>query len=237
MPATRSAFLSAILLPTLLLLALAAGPVFAGDDASPGGAAATPAKDPIVGTWWILTAFRGQERTSRLTIERGEDGTLKGSYFDSSGATTMLDDVAFEAGKLTFKRTSGARTIRFEGTIVGGVLKGKHLLMGMQIPASGVRGKKAFDELTAAHHKANERGSDLEADYDRHAHRALKRDGFPVLTNPKMLGVAEATDLLDGEPVLGVVVAGEAKAYPISIMGVHELVNDTCGGQPIAASW
>jgi len=109
--------------------------------------------------------------------------------------------------------------------------------MGMKIPASGVRGREAFDRMVAAHHKANERGEDLEADYDKHARRVVKRDAFPVLTNPKMLSVKEATEILDEEPVLGVVVGEEAKAYPIAILGVHELVNDTCGGRPIAASW
>jgi len=37
--------------------------------------------------------------------------------------------------------------------------------------------------------------------------------------------------------VIGVRVGGAAKAYPVHVMGVHELVNDVCGDVPIAASW
>ena len=37
--------------------------------------------------------------------------------------------------------------------------------------------------------------------------------------------------------VIGVAIGGEAKAYPIAVMGRHELANDTCGERPIAVSW
>ena len=78
---------------------------------------------------------------------------------------------------------------------------------------------------------------DREADFERHSRRAVRRDGFPVLNNPKMVSAATARGLDDKEPVLGVTVGDEAKAYPIAVMGVHELGNDTCGGKPIAVSW
>ena len=62
-------------------------------------------------------------------------------------------------------------------------------------------------------------------------------DAFPVLTDPELTPAAEAKMLRDEEPVIGVAIGDEAKAYPISIMGVHELANDTCGGKPILTSW
>jgi hypothetical protein len=37
--------------------------------------------------------------------------------------------------------------------------------------------------------------------------------------------------------VIGIARGREAKAYPISIMGVHELGNDTIDRVPIAVSW
>ena len=97
----------------------------------------------------------------------------------------------------------------------------------MKISASGVRGKKAFEKMLAERRKANERGTDLEADYDKFSRRVVKRDAFPVLTNPKMVAANDAGDIREREPVLGVTIGDEARAYPISIMGVHELVNDT----------
>lgn len=70
--------------------------------------------------------------------------------------------------------------------------------------------------------------------------RAAPQDGFPVFNDPPMLGVAEAERqqvVFPRDMVIGVSLGGEAKAYPITIMGVHELGNDTLGGQPIAVSW
>ena len=43
--------------------------------------------------------------------------------------------------------------------------------------------------------------------------------------------------IYDRDPIIGVYYNGEAKAYPITVMGVHELGNDTIGGLPIAVSW
>ena len=71
-------------------------------------------------------------------------------------------------------------------------------------------------------------------------YQAVPRDGFPVFDNPEMLGAEEAERdgvIFPRDPIIGVHYGGEAKAYPITIMGVHELGNDTIGGIPIAVSW
>ena len=78
---------------------------------------------------------------------------------------------------------------------------------------------------------------DLEAEYDRSARRAAPRDRFLVLNDPELTSAAKAKGIRDDEPVIGIVIGKEAKAYPISVMGVHELANDKCGGEPIAVSW
>ena len=46
-------------------------------------------------------------------------------------------------------------------------------------------------------------------------------------------------DLKDGEIVIGVVVEGRARAYPVNLMWSpeNEVVNDVLGKTPIAASW
>jgi hypothetical protein len=41
----------------------------------------------------------------------------------------------------------------------------------------------------------------------------------------------------DDDLILGVTVAGSARAYPLAILNWHELVNDTLGGQPILISF
>ena len=75
-------------------------------------------------------------------------------------------------------------------------------------------------------------------DFDSSSRRAVPRDAFPVFNNPRMVKAKDVGDEVRGaEPVIGVFLGGQAKAYPISVMGVHELGNDTCGGKPIAVSW
>ncbi len=77
-----------------------------------------------------------------------------------------------------------------------------------------------------------------EEDFDQHARRAAPRDAFPVLEDPELFPADEVGDRLDAEePVIGVVLGGEATAWPISVMGRHELANATIGGVPAAVSW
>ena len=39
------------------------------------------------------------------------------------------------------------------------------------------------------------------------------------------------------EPVIGLVVGGEARAYPIRLLSNHEVVNDHVGGRPVLVTW
>lgn len=59
----------------------------------------------------------------------------------------------------------------------------------------------------------------------------------PALVNPRYTTAAEADWLSDGEKVIGVVVNGDARAYPRRILDWHEMVNDTIGGVPVAVSF
>jgi hypothetical protein len=63
------------------------------------------------------------------------------------------------------------------------------------------------------------------------------RDGIPPIDDPKFLPVSEATGLADTEPVIGLVIGGEAKAYPLRILIWHEIANDTVGGVPVAVTF
>lgn len=77
---------------------------------------------------------------------------------------------------------------------------------------------------------------DKEGDYEKYARPAVLKDSFPVFDNPMMADAGETT-IEDPEYVIGVECDGVAKAYPISVMGHHELGNDVCGKTPIAVSW
>ena len=63
------------------------------------------------------------------------------------------------------------------------------------------------------------------------------KDGIPALISPKYVPASKATYMKPKEKVIGVVIKGEAKAYPIRVMSWHELVNDQIGGVPVLVSW
>lgn len=62
------------------------------------------------------------------------------------------------------------------------------------------------------------------------------RDGIPSIDRPKFISVEEA-GLEDGEFVLGLSINGDVRAYPLSILVWHEIVNDVVGGEPVAVTY
>ncbi|MEM1398520.1 MAG: DUF3179 domain-containing protein [Pseudomonadota bacterium] len=63
------------------------------------------------------------------------------------------------------------------------------------------------------------------------------KDGIPPIDNPAFAPVSEATDLTDRDPVIGLEINGDARAYPLRILIWHEIVNDTVGGMPVAVTF
>ena len=68
---------------------------------------------------------------------------------------------------------------------------------------------------------------------------SLPPDAIPALTLPDMVGAEDddAAYLFDFDRVLGVVINGEARAYPHNILWHHEIVNDQIGDQWISVSF
>ncbi len=62
-------------------------------------------------------------------------------------------------------------------------------------------------------------------------------DGIPALDNPELIRSAEADYLRDEDLVFGVEINGDARAYPLRILGWHEMVNDVVGGVPLALAY
>lgn len=62
-------------------------------------------------------------------------------------------------------------------------------------------------------------------------------DGIPSLDDPRMVPAGEARYLRDDEAVFGVVLGGEARAYPLRILDWHEMLNDVVGGVPVTLSY
>ncbi len=62
------------------------------------------------------------------------------------------------------------------------------------------------------------------------------KDGIPSIDNPQF-NTAATTPFNGDEIVVGVVINGEAKAYPYGILNWHEIVNDTLGQTNITVSY
>ncbi len=65
----------------------------------------------------------------------------------------------------------------------------------------------------------------------------VKVDGIPSLDNPAMVPAVAAGYLRDDDLVFGVEINGDIRAYPLRIMGWHEMFNDVIGGVPVALAY
>ena len=62
-------------------------------------------------------------------------------------------------------------------------------------------------------------------------------DGIPAIDDPQAVLADTARFMRDTDTVFGVRIGGEHRAYPVKVLGWHELLNDTVGGQPITLSF
>ncbi len=81
-------------------------------------------------------------------------------------------------------------------------------------------------------------------DFSRHAVPLIEfrrggpgKDGIPAIDRPRFVAAAEAAWLDPEEPVIELVLDGEARAYPLEILVWHEIVNDELAGRPVAVTF
>jgi hypothetical protein len=60
------------------------------------------------------------------------------------------------------------------------------------------------------------------------------KDGIPSIDKPLF---TESKDLAANEPVIGLEINRDARAYPLRILIWHEIVNDVVGGMPVAVTY
>lgn len=63
------------------------------------------------------------------------------------------------------------------------------------------------------------------------------KDGIPAILAPKFIRPPQADFLKPDDQIIGVMIKDESKAYPIKILNLHEVVNDTLSGVPIAVTF
>lgn len=66
----------------------------------------------------------------------------------------------------------------------------------------------------------------------------IRKDGIPAITEPRFItALAAAAHLSPKEPVVSLVINGDARAYPLRILTWHEIANDKVGGTPVAVTY
>jgi hypothetical protein len=69
-------------------------------------------------------------------------------------------------------------------------------------------------------------------------YQVLPVGAIPAIDDPTFVsGAAANAQMSAGEPVLGIVLDGEARAYSLWQLDAHEIVNDEIKGTAIAATW
>jgi len=69
-----------------------------------------------------------------------------------------------------------------------------------------------------------------------HYSQLLPFDAIPPIYEPRFLP-ADRSPLNEDELVIGVQIDGKAKAYPITVLRIREMVNDELSNWPILVTW
>ena len=65
----------------------------------------------------------------------------------------------------------------------------------------------------------------------------LPPDSIQAIDDPQFEAASQALDMASEERVIGIEINGEARAYPLTILSSHEIVNDVVGGESLAVTW
>lgn len=65
----------------------------------------------------------------------------------------------------------------------------------------------------------------------------VRKDGIPSLDNPRLIAASEASYMRGSDLIFGVSINGDTRAYPLRIMGWHEMFNEVIGGVPVALAY
>jgi len=79
--------------------------------------------------------------------------------------------------------------------------------------------------------------SSAQIDLDKMFSPGVPKDGIEAISDPKMIPVGSAEFPPDDGRVIATTINGRAIAYPLAILSVHEMVNDTAAGRRIAVSY
>jgi hypothetical protein len=82
-----------------------------------------------------------------------------------------------------------------------------------------------------------------ETDFSKHAvpldeiiSGGVSKDAIRSIDDPEFYRFEQVEGLSPTEPVIGLVINGDARAYPLRFLTRHEIVNDIVGGVPVAVT-
>ncbi|MGD1881021.1 MAG: DUF3179 domain-containing protein [Paracoccaceae bacterium] len=91
-----------------------------------------------------------------------------------------------------------------------------------------------FDVFLKPKHLARDR---MKIRLEEIAWGGVHKDGIPSLDNPQLIQASDADYLEGNDLVFGVEINGDVRAYPLRIMGWHEMFNEVIGGVPVALAY
>jgi len=97
---------------------------------------------PAVGVWDLKYAIGDREMTAKLTVSQKPDGALDAKWVSERGES-VISNVKFQDGKLTFDRAAKVNDREFQmtfaGTVQGDKLTGLSKNEALEVPVTGTR--------------------------------------------------------------------------------------------------
>jgi len=194
-------------------------------------------------------AVAGPRGEMQVLFNLAQEGSeLRGSVASSTMGESPISEGRVEGDSFSFlqviRRGERRFTVRYEGKITGDELR-----ITRRVEATGGRGpapatftaKRApADAKIERARRRRRQPADLPPPIAPEFKPIRAAPPFDAITDPKVIPADEVTDQVSGsELVLGAVVNGEARAWPINMLTgpSREVINDTLGGRPIAATW
>jgi len=216
-------------------------------------------RDAFAGQWGMTTEMGGSGVAAVMTLVREESGELTGTW-ESRGQAMDLLSISTEGNAIRFEReVPGGQRLSFLGELDGEDLIGAWSGSFGELPSSGSRdsinpypdrhSREIVNQDGVALLWANESEEGepeyfdvTDAQIDPVSFQfGIGKDTIPSIDEPVFVsptdpqlaerGVTEET------PVLGVLMNGIARAYPVEIMDMHEVVNDEFAGESFAVMW
>lgn len=111
------------------------------------------------------------------------------------------------------------------------------LLVFVMLPVLPVLAQRHFDTNIIEETFAFDDSTPRSVDFDKLYQACPIRDCIASIDNPRFVAANQAGFLKADDLILGIVIDGDARAYPAKILDHHEIVNDTVGGKPIAITF